>query len=111
MMEVTGHFHFGFSCSPDDYFVREPDFAVAPSESKTCKLSRKCRSLIPARNEETVLGRLLDSLEKLDYPDFEVIVCNDHSSDNTEEILNSMADEDERFHWFLGEKLHAGLAG
>jgi len=61
--------------------------------------------LIPARNEEAVIGRLLESLEKLDYPDFEVIVCNDYSSDNTEKILNWMVDEDDRFHWFLGEKL------
>lgn len=65
----------------------------------------KVSVLIPARNEQAVLGRLLDSLEKQDYPDFEVIICNDHSSDNTEEILNWMAGEDERFHWFLGEKL------
>jgi len=65
----------------------------------------KVSVLIPARNEEAVLGCLLNSLEKQDYPDFEVIICNDHSSDNTEEILNWIAGEDERFHWFLGEKL------
>jgi len=65
----------------------------------------KVSVLIPARNEEAVLGRLLDSIEKQDYPDFEVIICNDHSSDNSEEILNWMVGEDERFHWFLGEKL------
>jgi len=65
----------------------------------------KVSVLIPARNEEAVLGRLLNSLEKQDYPDFEVFVCDDHSSDNTEEILNWISGEDERFHWFLGEKL------
>jgi len=65
----------------------------------------KVSVLIPARNEEAVLGRLLNTLEKQDYPDFEVIVCDDHSSDNTEEILNWIAGENERFHWFLGEKL------
>ena len=65
----------------------------------------KVSVLIPARNEETALGGLLESLEKQDYPDFEVIVCDDHSSDNTEDILNWIAGEDERFHWFLGEKL------
>lgn len=65
----------------------------------------KVSVLIPARNEEAVLGRLLDSLEKQNYSDFEVIICDDHSSDNTEEILNWIAGEDERFHWFLGEKL------
>ena len=65
----------------------------------------KISLLIPARNEEAVIGRLLTSLQQLDYPDFEVLVCNDHSSDNTEEILNWFAGEDERIHWFLGDKL------
>ncbi|MDP2335157.1 MAG: glycosyltransferase [Bacteroidota bacterium] len=65
----------------------------------------KISLLIPARNEEATIGRLLSCLQKLDYPDFEVIVCNDHSSDNTEEILNWFSAEDERIHWFLGEKL------
>ena len=65
----------------------------------------KVSILIPARNEEAVIGKLLTSLQKLEYPDFEVIVCNDHSSDNTEEILNWFAGEDQRFKWFLGEKL------
>jgi chlorobactene glucosyltransferase len=71
----------------------------------------KVSVLIPARNEEAVLGRLLDSLEKQNYPDFEVIICDDHSSDNTEEILNWTAGEDERFHWFLGEKLPTDWLG
>jgi len=65
----------------------------------------KVSILIPARNEEAVLSCLLESLEKQDYPDFEVIVCDDHSSDNTEDILNWIVGEDDRFHWFLGEKL------
>jgi len=71
----------------------------------------KVSILIPVRNEVPVIGKLLSSLQKLEYPDFEVIVCNDHSSDNTEEILNWFAGEDERIHWFLGEKLHGDWLG
>jgi chlorobactene glucosyltransferase len=71
----------------------------------------KVSLLIPARNEEAVVGRLLVGLQELDYPDFEIIVCNDHSSDNTEEILNWFAGDDERIHWFLGEKLHDDWLG
>jgi len=71
----------------------------------------KVSILIPARNEEADIGKLLSSLKKLEYPDFEVIICNDHSSDNTEEILNWFAGEDERLHWFLGEKLHDDWQG
>ena len=65
----------------------------------------KISLLIPARNEEAAIGRLLSDIHKLHYPDFEAIVCDDHSSDNTEEILNWFAGEDDRVHWFLGEKL------
>ena len=65
----------------------------------------KVSMLIPARNEEAALGRLLSGLQELDYPDFEIIVCNDRSSDNTEEILNWFSGEDDRLHWFLGERL------
>lgn len=65
----------------------------------------KVSILIPARNEEAVIGRLLSCLQKLNYPDFEVIVCDDHSTDNTEEIVVWFAGEDQRIHWFLGEKL------
>lgn len=71
----------------------------------------KVSLLIPARNEEAVIGRLLNSLQQLDYPDFEVLVCNDHSSDNTEEILNWFAGDDERIHWFLGERLPENWKG
>lgn len=71
----------------------------------------KISILIPARNEEAAIGRLLSDIQKLGYPDFEAIVCNDHSSDNTEEILNLFAGGDERIHWFLGEKLTADWLG
>lgn len=65
----------------------------------------KVSILIPARNEEIVIGQLLSGLQQLDYPDFEVIVCNDHSSDNTEEIIDFYASEDFRIQVFLSEKL------
>lgn len=42
--------------------------------------------IVPARNEERTLARLLDSLSKLDYPQYEVIVLSDNSTDQTEDI-------------------------
>ena len=42
--------------------------------------------VVPARNEEAVLSHLLSSLQKLDYPDYEVIVVDDCSEDATAAI-------------------------
>ena len=49
--------------------------------------------LVPVKNEEKVVGRLLDALTKLDYPreNLEVIVIEDGSKDGTLEICNSFA--------------------
>jgi glycosyltransferase involved in cell wall biosynthesis len=65
----------------------------------------KVSVLIPARNEEKNVGKLLTALQQQDYPELEVIVCNDHSTDRTEEILGGFTGEDSRFRWFIGEKL------
>jgi chlorobactene glucosyltransferase len=46
---------------------------------------------IPARNEASVIARCVESVLRQDYPDFEVIVLNDGSSDQTGEILERIA--------------------
>jgi glycosyltransferase involved in cell wall biosynthesis len=45
--------------------------------------------IIPARNEEKNLPALLDSLVKLDYPNFEIIVVDDQSEDATYQIASN----------------------
>jgi cellulose synthase/poly-beta-1,6-N-acetylglucosamine synthase-like glycosyltransferase len=49
--------------------------------------------IVPAKDEEQVIGRLLDSLLKLDYPEKkrEVIIVEDGSSDRTPEICAQYA--------------------
>ncbi len=47
--------------------------------------------IVPARNEEANLPRLLASLERQNYPTFEVIVVNDASTDNTAAIVQAYA--------------------
>lgn len=44
--------------------------------------------VIPVRNSAKVVGDCLDSVMKLDYPTFEVIVVDDASSDNTIETVS-----------------------
>jgi len=43
--------------------------------------------IVPARNEEKYIRKCVDSLLKQDYPDFEIILVNDESSDKTLEIM------------------------
>jgi hypothetical protein len=48
---------------------------------------------VPARNEADNLRRLLPSLAKQDYPDFEVIVWDDGSEDDTWAVLQNAEDD------------------
>ena len=43
--------------------------------------------IVPARNEEKYIRKCVDSLLKQDYPDFQIILVNDESSDKTLEIM------------------------
>jgi 1,2-diacylglycerol 3-beta-glucosyltransferase len=47
----------------------------------------KVSILVPAKNEEQVIGRLVENLCTLDYPDYEVWVIDDRGTDRTLEIL------------------------
>jgi len=57
---------------------------------------RKVSVLIPARNEEKNIRKVLESVLAYSSPDLEVIVADDHSSDQTVEIVDSMAQVDSR---------------
>ncbi len=54
--------------------------------------------IIPAYNEEPVIGRRLENLLALDYPAdrLEIVVASDASSDRTNEIVESVADREPR---------------
>lgn len=61
--------------------------------------------LIPARNEEENISKCVSSLLNQDYPDFELIVLDDNSTDNTWEILQELARRNNRLKIIKGKPL------
>lgn len=54
---------------------------------------RKISVCIPARNEESNLPPLLDSLLRQNYSNYSILVLNDSSEDNTQEVLENYRDQ------------------
>ena len=80
--------------------VRKP--VVDPPRISVC---------VPARNEERGIQACLQSLLDQDYPDFEVIAVDDHSTDRTEEIMRDLEVEDSRLKVLQGQDLPEGWLG
>lgn len=67
--------------------------------------------LVPARDEETNIAACLESLQKQDYPSYEIVVLDDSSSDNTGAIVENTAMGDSRVRLLQGEPLPKGWTG
>ncbi len=67
--------------------------------------------VIPARNEERNLQQALQSVLALQYPDLEIVVVNDRSTDATGDILARMAKRDPRLTVLMSEHLPPGWIG
>lgn len=68
----------------------------------------KISVIIPAYNAEEYIGKCLDSVLAQDFNDFEVLVINDGSIDDTGKILNKYAKKDKRIKYF--EQNNMGVA-
>lgn len=67
--------------------------------------------LIPARNEAETIGPCLRSLLAQDYPDFELLVLDDGSTDGTGTLLAELEVQDERLGVMQGQPLPEGWLG
>ncbi len=67
--------------------------------------------LIPARDEAVNIANCLESLQKQDYPNFEILVLDDNSSDNTAAIVEEIAANDSRIQLLRGDPLPEDWAG
>jgi chlorobactene glucosyltransferase len=67
--------------------------------------------LVPARNEERNIRRCLRSLLRQDYPNFEILVLNDNSSDNTAGVVQEYAKKNKNVKLVNGKLLPSGWLG
>src|SRR5687768_13377378 len=85
------------------------DIVVAPTPPPTyTPLISVC---IPARNEERNIRTCVEAMLAQDYPNLEVIVLDDRSSDATPLILADIASRDSRLHSISGSDLPKGWVG
>ena len=67
--------------------------------------------MIPARDEAANIRNCLESLQKQDYPNYEILVLDDNSADETSEIVAGIAAQDKRVQLFRGKPLPDDWAG
>ncbi|MFZ0531762.1 MAG: glycosyltransferase family 2 protein [Anaerolineales bacterium] len=67
--------------------------------------------IVPARNEGRNIRRCVQALLRQTYPNFEIIVVDDRSTDETPHFLMELEKEDARLHVFHGTDLPPGWAG
>lgn len=65
---------------------------------------------IPTYNGESFLESCLDSLQHQTFTDYEVIICDDASTDHTWEILERFAEQDDRYRIYRNPT-NLGLVG
>ena len=65
--------------------------------------------LVPCYNYARYIRAALDSLEAQSYSNFEVLVCDDGSSDDSCAIVQLYVDRDDRFHLIAKENGGVGV--
>ena len=66
---------------------------------------------VPARNEERNIQKCVEGILNQDYPNLEVIILDDRSTDSTFEILHQLAAQHDKLHVINGSDLPEGWAG
>jgi chlorobactene glucosyltransferase len=88
---------------------------VEPQGDQTDGLRTKTLPLIsviiPVRNEQRNIRRCIQALQSQSHPNFEIIVVDDRSTDETPQILSLLAQDDLRLRIIHGTELSPGWAG
>ena len=60
--------------------------------------------MIPAHNEENVIEQTVENISSIDYPNYEIIVIDDRSTDNTYNVLERLAQKYPNLKYFSRTK-------
>jgi chlorobactene glucosyltransferase len=109
-LQLAGAIAFAARCIPlIAPLTRKPDWYVTSSDKP--KLP-PVSIIVPARNEEKNIERCVSSILAIDYPDFELIIVDDGSTDATPAILARLAEHATRLKVVhLKGELPVGWAG
>ena len=92
--------------------IRNMGLLRIPHAASTSSSTPLVSILIPARNEELRITSTLESVLTQTYPNFEVIILDDASTDATSEVVQKIISHDSRFRLVQShEKLPAGWLG
>jgi chlorobactene glucosyltransferase len=67
--------------------------------------------LVPARNEEKNIGKLLESLTQQSYKNYEIIILDDNSTDKTYDVAAEFAKSNSKIKAIKGKELPKGWLG
>ncbi len=90
------------------FIYREPDTTLLNTPPK---VSPKVSILIPARNEEKSIGPAIESCLQSEVAVLEVLVLDDHSSDQTGVIVHQLVERDRRVKLLTAPPLPANWCG
>lgn len=70
----------------------------------------KISIIIPVYNTEKFLRECILSVQRQTIQDFEILLINDGSTDNSKQVILELAKSDKRIHYFYQENSGAGIA-
>lgn len=91
--------------------VRRTTFLTPSSRGCNLRDAPKVSVLVPAKDEAANIGSCLNSLLAQHYPNFEVLVVDDRSTDETPAIVSGMAKRDSRLRLVRVKSLPDGWTG
>ena len=65
--------------------------------------------IMPCRNMERFIACTIESVQRQTYPQWELLIVDDASTDRTPEIVRNLCKQDERIHFVVKTK-HSGIA-